>query len=90
MVAEMPEVRLPVDCFEAAFPACIDGPRACGRRRRRRRRSGFLAGVATGHVVLERRRLDGGVLAERTAVWPVRMDAMEVQYNAGKYSVNHS
>ena len=70
MVAEMPEVRLPVDCFEAAFPACVDGPRACGRRRRR---SGFLADVATGHVVLERRRLDGGVLAERTAVWPVRM-----------------
>ena len=71
MVAEVPEVRLPVDGLEAAFLARVDGPRACGRRRPRD--VGFLAGVATGHVVLERRRLDGGVLAEGTAVWPVGM-----------------
>ena len=71
MVAEMPEVRLPVDRLEAAFLARVDGPRAYGRRCRRD--IGILAGVATGHVVLERGRLDGGVLAEGAAVWPVGM-----------------
>ena len=71
MVAEVPEVRLPVDGFEAAFLARVDGPCAGGRRRRRN--IGFFAGVATGHVVLERRRLDGGVLAEGTPVGPVGM-----------------
>ena len=78
MVAEVPKVRLAVDGFEAAFPARVDGPRAVGRMRRN---ISFLAGVATGDVVLERRRLDGRVLAEGTAVGPVGMNSNVMHEN---------
>ena len=64
-ISEVPVVRLSVDGFKVAVPTPVDGPGAIGRRRR----CGII-GVAIGHVVFERRRLNGGVLAEGAAVGP--------------------
>ena len=66
-ISEVAVVRLSVDGFEVAVLARVDRPGPIGRRRQRR---GGIVGVAIGHVVFERRRLNGGVLAEGAAVGP--------------------